>query len=386
MNSVPEFDPHDPAMLENPYPYYAELRQHHPVFWHEGLQSWVLTRYDDCRDVLENHGLFSRDRRRTAEVETGEETALQTLEASRAGALRRLLMSALNASDRDQLAVNIRAKIGQIFESLAARPSFDWMTDVASPLAASVAAEFLGVSAPEAQSFRRISDGIAEGFDEDIRPEIARVRNQARAQYAAIIDGWLSDEETYGPALALKSSVSDIGLPADVLRNSVGLLFSGSWGTIYGASGNIALILMRQPELLEQFRDEAMLGTGVNELVRYEGPSQALSRVALRRTQIRGVTIEPGQVVITLSAAANRDPAEFTQPDEIILDRKPNKHLGFGWGAHSCIGAAFGQLALRELVSCLLNAPGALRLAGQPVRLRAANVRVLASLPATFQA
>lgn len=93
---------------------------------------------------------------------------------------------------------------------------------------------------------------------------------------------------------------------------------------------------MQQPELLEQLRDAAaLLSTGVNELLRYDGPSQALSRVALRQTEIRGVTIQPGDVVLTLLAAANRDPAEFTKPNEILLDRKPNRHLGFGWGAPS---------------------------------------------------
>jgi cytochrome P450 len=385
MNSVPDFDPHSPAMLDNPYPYYAELQQHHPIFWHKGLHSWIVTRYDDCRDILGNHELFSRDRRRTAEVESEERKALQTLDSSMQGTLRRLLISSLHSQDREQLAPSIRAGIGRLFESLASRPSFDWMEEVAGPLAISISAEFLGVSVPDHETFRRISLGIAEGFDADIRPEIAQVRDQARAQYGALIDGWLSAEDTHGTTLTFKDSVNDIGLPVELLKNSVGLLFSGSFGTIYTASGNIALILMQQPELLEQLRDSALLSTGVNELLRYDGPSQALSRVALRQTEIRGVTIQPGDVVLTLLAAANRDPAEFTKPNEILLDRKPNRHLGFGWGAHSCVGSLFGQLALRELVTGLLNARGALRLAGQPVRLRTANVRVLASLPVTFR-
>ncbi|WP_330343228.1 cytochrome P450 [Streptomyces sp. NBC_00557] len=116
--------------------------------------------------------------------------------------------------------------------------------------------------------------------------------------------------------------------------------------------------------------DERLLDTGVDELIRFDGPAQGTSRVATRRTTIRGTVIEPGQTVLTLMAAANRDPEQFPRPDELVLDRSPNPHLGFGWGPHACLGTIFGQLAVKQLVIGLLDAGTPLRLAGTPERLR----------------
>ncbi|WKX68676.1 cytochrome P450 [Streptomyces sp. XD-27] len=130
--------------------------------------------------------------------------------------------------------------------------------------------------------------------------------------------------------------------------------------------------------------DERLLTTGVDEIIRFDGPAQGTSRVAVRTTTIQGVTIEPGQVVMTALAAANRDPEEFPRPHELVLDRNPNRHLAFGWGAHACVGAVFGRLAIRELVRCLLRAPRPLRPAGTPVRRRTATVRSMELLPVAF--
>jgi cytochrome P450 len=373
-------------MLEDPYPFYAELRKRQPVFWHEGMQSWLITRYDHCQDVLNNHELFLRDRQQVSGTAVEARQGVRALDSPQQVALRRLIVNSLNSQDFEQVALNVRGSVERFFETLASRSSFDWMSEVATPLAAAITAELLGVREPEPGTFKQVSEGIAQGYNADVRPETARVGEQARARLGALVeDAWQAAEGRRGAALFLKHNGDDLGFSERVMKETLGLLFNGSHSAIFAASGNITLTLLRRPDALERLRDPALLDTGIDELVRYEGPAQATSRVAGDDTKIGDVPIRAGDSVIALLAAANRDPAQFAEPDELILDRKPNKHLGFGWGLYACVGSLFGRLALRELVTGLHNAPTSLRLAGEPVRLNATAVRSLEKLPVTFQ-
>lgn len=129
-------------------------------------------------------------------------------------------------------------------------------------------------------------------------------------------------------------------------------------------------------------RDPALLATGVDELVRFDGPVQGTTRVAVRSCRIGRVDIAPGQKVVALFAAANRDPAAFTRADELVLDRTPNRHLGYGWGPHSCIGSTVAQAGLRALIAALNDHPTRLARPSDSVRRRTATMRAFETLPA----
>lgn len=386
MVSAPEFDPLSPALLENPYPLYAELQEKNPVFWHEKMGVWVVTRYADCRDVLMDAELFVRDPRRVGEPSAEAPASIQNLSAVAQSELRRLIIGSIHASDLERIGRNVHASIDRIFETVAARPSFDWVTEVAAPLAGTITAEFLGVREPDPRIFRAIGEGMARKFDADIGGDDAEATRRMREAFGFLIDGWIGAPDTHGTVLALKKQADAMGIPLPVIKNSIGLLFIGSYGTIFASSGTLALLLIRDPELLDQLRDPRLLTTGVDEFVRFDGPTQATSRVATRTTEIGGVTIQRGDPLFVVLAAANRDPEQFPRPQELVLDRTPNKHFGFGWGPHSCVGSLFGQLALREQVRALQDAPTPLRLTGTPVRLPTTTVRSIAALPVTFQA
>src|ERR1700680_1954520 len=167
MASAPGFGPDNLAMLEDPYPFYAGLQQRHAVFWSEAVQSWLVTRYADCQDVLNDHERFTQDRKQVSGTASEARTSLQALDLSDqldpAGekALRRLIVNSIHSQDTDQTARNIRASIDRLFGTLASRPSFDWMTEVAAPLAASITAELLGLREPEPGTFKKVSESIA---------------------------------------------------------------------------------------------------------------------------------------------------------------------------------------------------------------------------------
>ncbi|GAA3348272.1 hypothetical protein GCM10020358_66120 [Amorphoplanes nipponensis] len=384
MSSATEFDPLSPAMLENPFPVYAELQEKDPVFWHEKVGAWIITRYEDCRDVLMNAELFVRDPRRVGEVSGDTDASIQTLEAERQSELRRLIIGSIHSQDLKEIGGSVRSCIDRIFDNVAAEPSFDWMVEVAAPLAGTITAEFLGVRQPDPRIFKAIGEGMARKFDADLGENDAEAGRRIREGFGALVDMWLNAEDTHGTMLTLKERAAELGVPLPVIKNSVGLLFIGSYGTIYASSGNLVRLLIERPDVFAELRNPDLLSTGIDEFIRYDGPTQATSRVATRTTEIRGVTIQQGDPVFIVLAAANRDPDQFPRPHELVLDRKPNKHLGFGWGPHSCVGSLFGQLALGELVRALHDAP-ALRMTGTPVRLPTTTVRSIASLPVSFQ-
>jgi cytochrome P450 len=389
MSSAPDFDPLSPAMMENPYPVYAELQEKHPVFWSEKVGAWIVTRYDDCRDILMDSELFIRDRRRVSEQDTEDSASLQSIDVAKQAELRRLLIGSIHAQDLEQIGRSVRASIDRIFADVATRESFDWISEVAAPLAGTITAELMGVPEPDPQVFKAIAESMARKFDEDLGGDDAETTRQIQENFeafGAVIDGWLDSEETHGTVLTLKNRAAEMGVPLPVVKNSIGLLFSGSYTTTFGTSGNVAFRIMERPDILERLRDPGLMATGTDEFVRFDGPTWATGRVATRATEIRGASIKQGDPLFVVAAAANRDPAEFPRPQELLLDRAPNKHLGFGWGPHSCVGSLFAHLTLRELFHALHDAPAPPRMVGAPAKLPVATVRAYMWLPVTFQA
>jgi cytochrome P450 len=379
------YDPLDPAALADPYPLYAQLREQTPVFWHEGMRSWVLTRYRDCRDVLRDHELFARDRRRIGEEIPEFRQSVQSLDPPAQGPLRSLFLNSLRAQDLQGIGQGARHQVAEIFGQFAHRSEFDFMAEVAAPVALAITADLLGVEEPNLESYAAISDALARRMDSGLLPETIEPGDRARKELNALVETWFAGEDRPGTLTDVRQNAPKAGVPEHYLRNTAGVTFNASFGTVYATAGNVLLTLLEHPDALDQLRDESLLPTAVDELVRFDGPAQGTSRVATRRTTIGGAEIEPGQIVMTLLAAANRDPDEFERPDELVLDRRPNRHLGFGWGPHACLGTIFGQIAVREVIVGLLAAPSALRLAGTPTRRRTATVRTIGVLPVTFQ-
>jgi hypothetical protein len=204
MTFVPEFDPLSPATLENPYPVYAELQEKNPVFWHEKTGAWVITRYDDCRDVLMDSELFTRDPRRVSEVSSEADTSLRSIEAAKQAELRRFIVGAMHAQDLSQIGHSVRASIDRIFANVASRPSFDWMMEVAATLSGTITSEFLGVAEPDPAVFKAIGEGMARSFDADLGGHDPEAEGRIRAAFGALIDGWLSAPDTHGTVLTLK--------------------------------------------------------------------------------------------------------------------------------------------------------------------------------------
>lgn len=386
MPPVSVFDPLDSATLENPYPVLSSLRESTPVFWHEGMQSWCLTRYADCVAVLRDHKRFARDRRRMGTIVPEPSLSVQSMDPPEQAVVRRLFMNALRVQDLVAIERRARRRLTTVFGRLASRAEFDIMADVAAPLSIAVVSDLLGVDEPDIESFAAVSDAIMRSMDAGLDPATVEPGRIARQELNLLVESWFRNSERPGILSHVQQHCSRTTDTNDLyVRNTARVMFQGGYSTMTAAIGNAVHTLFQHPDALTRMRNAAVLRTGVDELVRFDGPVQGTSRIATEHVEIGGVTVQAGETVLTLFAAANHDPGQFPHPNGLVLDRSPNRHLGYGWGTHSCIGTVPAQAALRAVVSSLLECSAPLRVAGPARRRRTATMRAFDALPATFR-
>ncbi|MFK4222134.1 cytochrome P450 [Streptomyces sp. NPDC019890] len=381
------YDPLDPATLADPHPVLAALREATPVFWHEGMRTWVLTRHADCVAVLRDYALFARDRRRMGAEVPELSLSVQSLDPPHQAPVRSLFMTALHAQDLTAIELRARALLAARFGRLTGGGEFDVMAEVAAPLSIAVISDLLGVDEPDHSSFAQVSDAIMRSMDGGLDSSVVEPGRIARQELSALVESWFRTSGRPGLLSHVREHARQgTGAGLDLfVRNTARVMFQGGYSTMVAAIGNAVHTLLHNPHALQQMRDQDLLRTGVDELVRYDGPVQGTSRIATETCEIGGVTVTEGETVTVLFAAANHDPAQFPDPGRLLPGRSPNRHLGYGWGTHACIGTMPAQMALRALVASLLEHPAPLNAAAEPRRRRTATMRAFDVLPAVFR-
>jgi cytochrome P450 len=386
VTSTQIYNPLDETTLDNPYPLYAELRENTPIFWHEQMRSWVLTRFADCKYVLRTPALFARDRRRLGERIPEFRQSLQTLDPPEQAPLRSLLMTSFHAQDLPRVSARAERAIARRLTELHDRgATFDWMAEISAPLALAITCDLIGVPEPELALYCEISEGIAYRMDSGLCPQNAAIGDQARNRLNELASGWLAAPRAEGVLRHVLDNAHRVNSAEHYVKNSLAMMFNASFGTVYATAGNAVFTLLEQiGGDWSRLAQQDLLSTAVDELIRFDGPAQGTSRVATEQTRFYDVTVRRGDIVLTLMAAANRDPRQFDDPDQLRLDRSPNPHLGFGWGPHACLGAMFGHLAIETMLRAVVKSGYRLRLERRPTRRRTATVRTIAELPVTL--
>lgn len=387
----------DPDVLADPYPLYARLRQESPVLWDRFLHAWVLTRYDDVVEVL---GRFSAKCTPTPERLT--ELGMQRLapvaeimvkqmlfmDPPQHRRVRGLASTAFTARRVERLRDHIRDIANDLIDRVVAHGEMDLMSDFAGPLPAIVSAEMLGLPTQDHEQLKDWSQTFAQilgNFQNN--PDGMRDVLNAASDMAAYLHRALvrySDAPAVG-LIGLLSHARDHGdrlTEEEVIANTI-ITMVGAQETTTNLIGNGLVTLLRHPPALNQLRDDpAILPTAVEELLRYESPSQQTTRIAPEDTVLGGQPIERGQSVIAVMGAANRDPKRFADPNRLDLTRQDNRHLAFGWGPHFCFGAPLGRIEAQIAFETLLTRLPELELIGGPLQWRAnLKLRGLATLP-----
>ncbi|GAA1163663.1 cytochrome P450 [Kitasatospora gansuensis] len=378
---IDRYDPLDPETLKDPYPTYEALRALGGPVWSDRLDSWVLTSYEHCKRVLLDHENFAADWRRAGETVPDVSLSVHTFDPPEHTGIYGVLAHSLMEMASDGLAKRARAEIAARLDALPAGP-VNLVTEFTEPLARWFIPQALGLPEFELDVIRPIAAAITQAMDGGLVPSARKPGVEAQGKLADLIETWVEELEPGAPLRELVDRATEAGIPRAATMNSLRTLVVNGFTAVPASLGNALHALARDPRILkEQLGDPVTLDRAPHEFFRFEAPIQGTTRLAVRDTELAGVQVLRGQGVLMMFAAANRDPAHFTEPDRIDLGRWPNHHLTFGYGAHACSGSILAHMLLREVLTVLLERGAVLRLAEPATYKKLATVRTLEILP-----
>src|SRR5438552_3865065 len=376
----------DPEVLANPYPLYRRLREEAPVYWDPYLHAWVVTRYEDVITVLHH---FSANRTPTPEQfaamgmgELGPIAQMMTkqmlfMDAAAHTRLRSLASMAFTPARVEALRNHIRDMLDALLEPLLQRGHMDVIKDLAAPLPAIVTAEMLGVPTSDCDRLKAWSADFAEVLgnfqhNPDRASRTLKCVEEMTAYFRVAIRRMKTEpREGLINALMTAELDGDRLTEEEIIANCIVTMVGGQ-ETTTNLIGNGVLSLLRNPDQLQKLRDDlSLVPSAVEELLRYEAPSQYTARLAPEDLELEGRRILKNQAVIAVMGAANRDPQRFPDPDRLDITRGDNRHVAFGWGPHFCFGAALARIEGQAAFGTMLRRMPGLKLEPGPLVWRA---------------
>lgn len=391
----------DPDVLANPYPLFHRLRTEDPVHWDAFLHTWVVTRYVDVLEVLHN---FSANR--THSPEKLKAMGLSTMgplaqlmvkqmlfmDPPEHTRLRSLASQAFSPARVEVLRTHIREIVGRLLDGVRGKGQLDIIQDLAEPLPGIVTAEMLGVPAQDRVQLKNWSADFAEMLGNfQHNPEHApRMLRTVQEMTAYFRDTIRQQKDLPQDGLVHSLMTAEVNgdrlSEEEIVANSIVTMVGGQ-ETTTNLIGNGVLTLLRNPAELKRLQqDPSLIPSAVEEMLRYESPSQHTGRLAPDDVRLGDKLIRKGQAVMAVMAAANRDPERFPDPDRFDVARKDNRHLAFGYAAHFCFGAALARVEGQEVFDAIIRRLPDLELL--PGRLTWRNnlgLRGLTALPVRFQ-
>jgi len=359
-------DPFSPDARDDPWPLYRSLQDRLRVFLTPD-GAYVLTRYDDCVSLL-------RDPRSSVSASNLSPEVLARYQGNISDfdlpvllfqdppdhtRLRGLVSKAFTPRVMEGLRAHIEQLVDEMLDAVIDGGQMDVLGDLAYPLPVTVICELLGVPVEDRDQFRPWSSAASRLLDGDLEPAVMNEGLIAVMQILNALNQHI-EERRRQPRHDLLSALvaaEEAGdrLTHEELLATVTLLFIAGHETTMNLIGNGVYALLRHPDQLARLRnDPSLTKDAIEELLRFDGPVHLTGRIPTEPLTIGEVRIPAGFQVVTLLAAANRDPARFAHPDSLQIDRPDNHHLTFSSGPHFCLGATLarieGQVALSAMV------------------------------------
>lgn len=395
-----------PTHRADPYTPARQLREAGPVH-RTPMGLHLLTRYADCASVLQNNAWSHADEASHLHPSIAAEEAAEELPTSFLWMdppdhtrLRTLVSKAFTPRTVWQLRPRIEQLVTELVDAALERNEFDLIDLIAYPLPLTIVCELIGVPAKDHKAAQRWSQDLARGFDPDVlmTPEAHQARSTASREFMHYFRE-LIDQRRAEPADDLLSALAavedrgDVLTETELLTTCVTTLVAGHETTV-NLVGSGLLALMRNPDQFELLREHPeYVPSAVEELLRYEPPVQMTTRSAKETITVAGHEFAPGDGVVVLINAANRDPDAFTDPEQLDVTRyhdrtaPPPRHLAFSLGIHYCLGAPLALLEMEILLHELIRRVGTMELSTEELSYKQnLIVRGLAELPVRFTA
>ena len=362
------FNPWEGDFFQNPYPYFAKLRENEPIHWSDAFDGWVITTYDHVKEVALKTNIFSSHKLKFLfnRLDENAKQAMAPLINNMEhwaimldGEKHRRIRSELNKTFNANLGVDMQKIIVEVTASLLnnleQKEEFDLIEDFAYPLPALVIAGILGVPKEKTAWFKDLSTDISKVFNlaSNPDPKCAEKCLKACVQIEIFLKESLKNKELLDDSSLLYKLYASNLSEKEIISTLTLMLVAGHETTTQLIANGVYCLLKNPSQLKLFLSDYTLVKDLVEETLRFESPVQNLARVAIEDYQLDQVLIKKGQKVVPFVNAANRDPKVFDRPDEFDISRKDNRHLAFGIGKHLCSGASLarveGEIALEML-------------------------------------
>lgn len=387
-----EFDPFNPEVRIDPYPWYRRIREAEPV--HQSLAGyWFVSAFAEADSVLRDRR-FGRDFSQFLDVQMGGgqlrdlfNSFLFFMDPPSHTRLRTLVAGAFTRDSVRRLRPNIEAITEALIAAARAKASMDVILDLAEPLPIQVICELLGLPESDRKLIHGWSRDLSAALEFVLTPEIVDKASAAALEATAYFRELISDRRRR-PQDALIDRLIAVEIDGETLteREIIGtsiFLFGAGHETTTCLIGNAVLALLDHPAEREKLlEDPSLAPRAVEEFLRFDSPVQMTGRIAREDVTLGGRMIAAGNVVIVVLGAANRDPARFQDPDRLDIIRPNNTSLSFGGGIHFCLGSMLARAEAEIAIPALLRTFPKLRLRSDTVSWRTTLVlRGATSLP-----
>ena len=366
-----QYHPLEGSQLEHPYPFYAQARCEEPIFFSERLQAWIVTRYDDVRSIISQPDLFSsKDTLRPVVAFTPE--VFQVLAAGYG-----FVPSITNTDGKEHMRFRvplnqaflparlksmegiIRAVANRLVDAFFNESIADIIAQFAGPLPLEIILTLFGIPQTDMAQCKRWSDDAHALTASPLSPQrqLECARNFVAFQHylAALVEkrsNTLSDDVVRCLLTICPADTRPLTM-AEMVITLLGVLLAGH-ETTTNLIGTALYLLLSQPERWQYVCEHPEdIPLAMEEVLRFDSPVQTFYRTALQETQVGGIIIPKGALLLVVYGSANRDEAQFLNPDRFDLHRSPNRHLAFGHGVHFCVGAPLARLEGRIALEVL---------------------------------
>ena len=384
--------------FDDPYRYYAALRETDPLHALEG-GGVFLSRYDDAVTVYRSSAASS-DKKVEFKPKFGDSplyehhtTSLVFNDPPLHTRVRRLIMGAVNQRAIARMEAQVTRLVDSLLDDMAAKGKVDFVADFAAQIPIEVIGNLLDIPKPERSPLRDWSIAILSGLEPKLTPQMLERGNRAVADFVAFLEQLIQerrrkpgDPESDVLTRLIQGEKDGERLTETELHHQCIFLLNAGHETTTNLIGNGMHALLENENQLKKLRlDPGLIPSAVEEMLRYDGPIQLNNRRLVGPLALGGRTLPEGTLLTIGIGAANRDPAQFPEPDRFDVARKPNRHVAFGHGDHVCVGMNVARMEGRIAFARLLQRFAVIEPDGVPERDRRIRFRGFRNLPLSLK-